>query len=134
MDFTKHDRGFHKLLTFLARVPAVETNDTPWGGFGSEMSDTGWWVKFSLNIDHRLAWHVVQEIGHVLNELSVSERLPTVFKPVSPPPYLNGGPRDYLAWVIECHDSNMRPGTIAEWLEGRLPKPVEDASAWPEDE
>lgn len=131
---TKHDRSFHKLIAFLARIPAVQTNDTPWGGFGSGMSDAGWWVKFRLDIDHRLAWNAVQEIGYVLNELSLSERLPTLFKPVSPPPYLNGGPRDYLSWVIECQDREMRPGTIADWLEGRLPKPVEDETAWPEDE
>lgn len=133
-ELTKHDLGFHKLLTFLARIPAVHTNDTPWGGFGSGMNDVGWWVKFSLDIDHSLAWSAVQEIGYVLNELSLSERLPTVFKPVSPPPYLNGGPRDYLSWVIECHDGTTRPGTIADWLEGRLPKPVEDITAWPEDD
>jgi hypothetical protein len=133
-ELTKHDLGFHKLLAFLARIPAVQTNDTPWGGFGSGMNDVGWWVKFSLDIDHSLAWSAVQEIGYVLNELSLSERLPTVFKPVSPPPYLNGGPRDYLSWVIECHDGTTRPGTIADWLEGRLPKPVEDITAWPEDD
>jgi len=131
---TKHDRSFHKLITFLARIPAVQTNDTPWGGFGSGMSDAGWWVKFRLEVDHHLAWSVVQGIGYVLNEISLSERLPTVFKPVSPPPYLNGGPRDYLGWVIECHDGEMRPGTIADWLEGTLPKPVEDETAWPDDE
>ena len=134
MHMTKHDRSFHKLIAFLARIPAVQNNDTPWGGFGSGMSDAGWWVKFRLDIDHRLAWNAVQEIGYVLNELSLSERLPTLFKPVSPPPYLNGGPRDYLSWVIECQDREMRPGTIADWLEGRLPKPVEDETAWPEDE
>ena len=133
MDITKHDRGFHRLLTFLARIPAVQTNDTQWGGFGSGMSNAGWWVKFSVDVDHHLAWNTVQEIAYVLNELSLSEHLPTVFKPVSPPPYLNGGPRDYLSWVIECDDPEMRPGTVADWLEGRLPKPVEDEAAWPED-
>ncbi len=76
----------------------------------------------------------MQEIGYVLNELSLSERLPTVFKPVSPPPYLNGGPRDYLCWLVECRDKAMKPGTVADWLEGRLPQPVDDVSAWPTDE
>ncbi len=133
-DLTKHDTDFHKLLRFLARIPAVRTNNTPWGGFGSGRSGNGWWVKFSLDIDHHLAWNTVQEIGYILNELSLSERLPTIFKPVSPPPYLNGGPRDYLAWVIECEDIKTKPGTIADWLEGRLPKPVEDVAVWPEDD
>ena len=70
----------------------------------------------------------------MFNGLSLSERLPTVFKPVSPPPHLNGGPRDYLGWVIEWHDREMRPATIANWLKGRLPKPVEDETAWLEAE
>jgi hypothetical protein len=72
----------------------------------------------------------VQELGHVLNYLSVDERLPTVFKPVSPPPYLNGGPREFLSWVIECPTGDMQPDTIVDWLEGRLPQPVSDESAW----
>jgi len=39
----------------------------------------------------------------VLNYLSLDERLSTVFMPVSPPPYLNGGV-EFLSWVIECRD------------------------------
>ena len=133
IEWTEHHPSFHKLLAFLARVPGIRVNQTPSRGFGSG-NDNGWWVKFFLDIDHPLAWNVVQEFGYVLNELSLSERLPTLFKPVSPPPYLNGGPRDFLAWVIECNDEKMRPGTVAEWLEGRLPRPVEDASAWPSED
>ena len=91
----------------------------------------GWWVKLCIDIDHTLTWTTVQEVSYVINELSISERLPTVFKPVSPPPYLNGGPRDHLSWVIECHDKMLNPGTVADWLEGRLPQPIEDVSAWP---
>lgn len=130
---TKHHPSFQQLIAFLRKIPAVETNQTPWGGFGSGIAEQGWWIKFSLDIDHQLAWNAVQEIGHVLNELSISERLPTVFKPVSPPPYLNGGPRDILSWVIECHDNALRPGTVADWLEGRLPRPVDDIGAWPKE-
>jgi hypothetical protein len=126
----KHHPRFQKLLAFLSRVPAIETNDTPSGGFGSGLNDGVWWVKFSIEIDHQLAWSTVQEMAHVLNLLSISERLPTVFKPVSPPPYLNGGPRDFLSWVIECRDDAMRPGTVADWLEGRMPQPVDDLSKW----
>ena len=75
-------------------------------------------MKFSIDIDHPSAWHVVQELGHVLNYLSITEKLPTTFKPVSPPPYLNGGPRAFLTWVIECADARLAPATVAEWLEG----------------
>ena len=119
------DRAFAKLLAYLERVPALVAPI----GRGSEPDGT-WWVKFSLDLTHELAWNVVQEFGHVLNYLSLEERLPTVFKPVSPPPYLNGSPSECLSWVIECRDRDFRPGTLAEWLEGRLPRPVEDLSQW----
>jgi hypothetical protein len=50
--------------------------------------------------------------------------------PVSPPPYMNGGPDLFLAWVIESLAAGVDPKRIAEWLEGRLPRPVESASEW----
>ena len=93
-----------------------------------------WWVKFAIDIDHHLAWAVVQELGFVLNYISVHERLPTVFMPVSPPPYLNGGPREHLSWVIENSSPDMRPGTVKKWLEGRLPNPVDDLTQWNTDD
>ena len=91
-------------------------------------------MKFSIDIENPLAWHVVQELGHVLNYLSLNERLPTTFKPVSPPPYMNGGPREFLSWVIEGSDKDTQPATVAEWLEGRLPRPVSDLEQWANDE
>ncbi len=118
------ERAFQTLMAFLRRVPGVG----PSIGVGSEAE--GWWAKFSIDIKHPLAWHVVQEFGHVLNYLSIEERLPTVFKPVSPPPYLNGGPAEFLSWVIECSDQDFKPGTVAKWLEGRLPDPVDDIQLW----
>lgn len=118
-------RAFSALLDFFKRVPAIQ------GSIGSGSEEGGrWWVKFEIDIQHQLAWHTVQEFGHVLNYLSVDERLPVSFHPVSPPPYMNGGPEDFLSWVIECHDPDFRPGTCAKWLEGRLPSPVEDLSEW----
>jgi hypothetical protein len=112
------------LRAFLRRVPAiVEPID-------AGMSGRFWWVKFSIDIAHPKAWNVVQELGYVLNYISVSERLPTAFKPVSPPPYLNGGPQQFLAWVIETTDPYFTPADAVEWLEGRLPRPVDDLSKW----
>jgi hypothetical protein len=128
-----HHPKFTTLVDFLCRIPALEADaDLPGGGIGSGEGPEGWWVKFSIDIDHELAWQTVQELGHVLNDLSLEERLPTAFKPVSPPPYLNGGPEEFLSWVIE--GAEMPPGTVAKWLEERLPKPVEDLSAWEEGE
>ncbi len=118
-----HD--FTALETYLRRVPGL----SQWISKGSNEHGR-WWVKFAIDIDHPLAWRVVQEFGHVLNLVSVDERLPTVFKPVSPPSYLNGGPRDFLSWVIENTSDDFTPANCAEWLEGRLPRPVEDPAEW----
>jgi hypothetical protein len=121
-----HDESvFQTLKDYLSKVPSIDRI------IGCGVSDDGrWWVKLTINIDHPLAWRVVQELGHVLNYVSLDERLPTVFKPVSPPPYLNGGPRDFLCWIIESKDEAFRPETCAEWLVGRLPRPVNDSQQW----
>ena len=120
---------FDRLSSFLERLPAIRL---PAGrrSIGTGTSDGGrWWVKFSLDTAHPLAWRVVQELGHVLNYLSIDDRLPTVFKPVSPPPYMNGGV-EFLSWVIEASDPEFTPAKCAEWLEGRLPRPVDDPGQW----
>jgi len=70
----------------------------------------------------------------VLNYMSLNERLPTVFMPVSPPPYMNGGPAEFLSWVIECRDKGFSPKKIAQWLESRLPTPVNDRDQWRHDD
>ncbi len=127
------ERTFEPLLSFLERLPAI---DLPAGriSIGRGVFDNGnWWVKFSLNTEHFLAWRHVQELGFVLNYVSVEERLPTVFMPVSPPPYLNGGV-EFLSWVIESTDPSFTPAQCAEWLEGRLPRPVNDPSQWSTDD
>lgn len=113
------------LEAYLRRIPGIDRSI----GRG-RFQDGNWWVKFHINIQHPLAWNVVQKLGCVLNYLSITERLPTVFKPVSPAPYLNGGPLDFLAWVIESKDPQFQPGTCVQWLEGRLPQPVQDEAAW----
>ena len=120
-----NDSSLQPLLAYLSSLPAVQQ---PLGQ--GEESDGCWWVKFGINTEHPLAWRVVQELAHVLNYLSAEERLPTVFKPVSPPPCMNGGPEQFLSWVIECNDPDFSPADAARWLEGRLPRPVADLSQW----
>lgn len=116
---------FELLTEFISQVPALQP------GIGQGQYDDGnWWIKFSIDISHELAWNVVQEFGHILNYLSLSERLPAAFYPVSPPPYLNGGPDEYLSWIIESKDPDFTPGQLRVWLEGRLPKPVNDLKGW----
>jgi hypothetical protein len=53
--------------------------------------------------------------------------------PVSPPPYLNGGV-EFLSWVIESTDPSFSPDNCLEWLEGRLPRPVDELSQWQTDD
>lgn len=86
------DRAFTELTDYLSKVPAII------GEIGTGSDEEGlWWVKFEIDVDQDLAWRAVQEFCHVLNYLSIDEGLPTSFRPVSPPPYMNGGPEDYLA-------------------------------------
>jgi len=122
------DQKLSKLTAFLRRIPAVSVLSS------AIQEDSLWWVKLEINIESPLAWNVVQELGFVLNYISVEERLPTVFMPVSPPPYLNGGPREFLSWVIESTAKDVDPRWIAETLEGRLPSPVDDLTKWSSDD
>ncbi|MFB2538419.1 MULTISPECIES: hypothetical protein [unclassified Acinetobacter] len=118
--------NFEKLNDFFKRVPAVGEKNIIAHGHHEQQ----WWYKFQIDIEHPLAWQTVQELGHVLNYISTNERLPTVFKPVSPPPYMNGPAKQFLAWVIEGDHIDFPPDVICEWLEGRLPNPVDDESQW----
>ena len=114
-----------KLKEFLAIVPGIKPS------MGEGISEDGtWWIKFQIDITHPLAWQVVQEIGYVANYLSINEKLSTIFYPVSPPPYLNGAAKDYLSWVIESTDKDFSADIFTEWLEGRMPRPVDDLSQW----
>ena len=46
---------FVELEGYLHRVPGIEH------GIGKgKSSDGNWWVKFSIDIEHPLAWHVVR--------------------------------------------------------------------------
>ena len=122
------EHELNTLVAFLKRVPGIT------GSIGSGTFENGnWWAKFTIDLDHSQAWNVVQELGYVLNYLSLNERLPTVFMPVSPPPYMNGPAREFLSWVIESKDPDFTPATCVEWLQGRLPNPVDDLLQWPSD-
>jgi hypothetical protein len=114
-----------ELTDFLVKIPAVRKP------ISSGTNEDGlWWTKFSIDIQDKLAWNVVQELGHIVNYVSLEERLPTAFYPVSPPPYMNGGPTDFLSWIIETKDKDFKPEKMKEWLEGRLPNPVDDPDQW----
>lgn len=118
---------FTRLSEFFKKVPSIgEQGLMAYGSDGKQ----AWWIKFQINIEHDLAWQTVQELGHVLNYLSTNERLPTQFLPVSPPPYMNGHAKEFLAWVIQCNHEDFPPDVVCDWLEGRLPNPVDDVTKW----
>lgn len=118
---------FKRLVDFFSKMPSVQADHIL--AYAEEANHI-WWFKFKINLTHPLAWQTVQELGHVLNYLSTHERLPTKFLPVSPPPYMNGDAHEFLAWVIECNHADFPPDVICDWLEARLPQPIDDESAW----
>lgn len=124
IDPTVLKAGLPQLVDYLSRMPATTVLSS------KVTADAYWWVKLTIDLQHPLAWQVVQELGFVLNDASVHDKLPTVFKPVSPPPYLNGGPQEFLSWVIESTYNYIDPAWIAQTLEGYLPRPVDDLSKW----
>lgn len=68
------DRFFTKQIEFLEKVPAIR------GSIGKGTEDDGrWWVKLDIDITHDFAWNTVQELGHILNYISLNERFPTPF-------------------------------------------------------
>lgn len=119
--------NFERIYQFFSQVPSIQNRRISAHGTDGQHA---WWIKFSIDIEHPLAWQTVQELGHVLNYLSTNERLPTQFFPVSPPPYMNGGPQDFLAWVIQCNHPDFSPDIVCDWLEARLPNPVQDEAQW----
>ena len=120
--------GLEKIKILLKSIPCINHVTT------SSIGEPFWWLKFSIDIDSRIGWTVVQEFGHILNYLSVNDKLPTIFYPVSPPPYMNGGPRDFLSWVIEPVIPFVDTNYIFDFLIGRLPKEYEKEESWLLDE
>jgi len=124
IDIKKLKNGLPILVDFLNKIPSVEV-------IASDITaDAYWWIKLNIDINHKTAWTVVQELGFVLNYISVQEPLPTIFKPVSPPPYLNGGAKEFLSWIIEATFNYIDPKWVKEMIESRLPNPIDDIKEW----
>lgn len=119
--------SFDRLYQFFSKVPSVQKERIVAHGSDGKHA---WWFKFHIDVEHPLAWQTVQELGHVLNYISKNERLPTQFLPVSPPPYMNGEAKQFLAWVIQCNHADFSPDIICDWLEARLPNPIDDLEKW----
>jgi hypothetical protein len=116
--------GIEKIKDLLLKIPCIKDV------YVSEKKKPFWWLKFSIDIDSNIAWNVVQEFSHILNYISVDEKLPTRFYPVSAPPYMNGGPKDFLYWIIEPTIPFVDSNIIYDFLIGRLPEDLEKEENW----
>lgn len=124
VNHARRQRGVLKLVSLIGSLPSVEQ------GIGrSYPEDYFWWIKFSMDRTHPLVWHVIQRLGHVLNYISLEQRLDVVFKPVSPPPGLNGGP-EHLSWVIEATKRYVNPATVCKVLRPHLPANLSSEKQW----
>ena len=113
-----------RLKDFLSRIPDVKVI------VASEPDEGEWWIALKIKLGSSIAWNIVQELAYVCNALSLTAKLPVVFKPTSPPPYMNGGPREFLKWRIEALTPAASPDQLADYLADRMPKPVDDRSKW----
>jgi plasmid stability protein len=118
------DQGLQDIKALLTKIPCVQFVAT------SKIGEPFWWLKFGIDINSEIAWNVVQELGHILNYLAVDEKLPTTFYPVSPPPYLNGGPEEFLSWIIEPSIPFVDTNSIHTYLEVRLPESYDKEENW----
>lgn len=118
------EKGLPVLVDLLNKIPTIRVISSDIGVYSK------WWIKFGIDINYKLSCRVVQELGFVLNFISLRELLPTTFKPVSPPPYLNGGPDECLTWVIESEVAFLDPNYIAAVIAERLPNPLNDEQQW----
>ena len=116
--------GVENIKALLEKIPCIQSIAT------SKIGEPFWWLKFGIDINSKIAWIVVQELGHILNYLSVEEKLPTCFYPVSPPPYLNGGPEEFLSWIIESSIPFVDTNIIFDFLEGRIPEDYYKEESW----
>lgn len=119
-------KKINELVEFLGKLPSVKD-------VHFENKNGDWWVMLHLDIFNPYAWNVIQELAFVLNNVAITERFPAIFYPKSPPPYLNGGPADFLSWIIENGDKGFTPEILVEQLKNYLPDP-EDLEEWYLDE
>jgi hypothetical protein len=111
------------LARYLHSIPGVTI-------VGGGEDETGWWI--GLNIDHRrkAAWNIVLELAHILNSFALNDPLPTVFRPVAPPPQGDNEDLAHLGWVIGCNNSRFRPEECATILRQWGPGPATEEKAW----
>lgn len=102
-------KGLPILVNFISTIPGVTIISS------NKTYDHKWWIKLNIDLTHSLAWTVIQYLEFIFNYISLTEKLPTVFMPVSPPPHLNGGPKESLSWVIESRIAYLDPNILVKF-------------------
>lgn len=115
------EADFAPMQALLERIPGVA-----YLGSGGSVPD-GWWVSLDIDVEHPLAWQVVQQLSHVLNFLAREEDWPTILTPIAPTTI--GGPKTSLSWAIDV-GPDYPPAECARQLQAVLPDPVEDENEW----
>ena len=70
--------------------------------------DGRWWVQFKLDLNHKMIWTVIQELGYVANNMVLIGKLPVKLLPWPSAPE-NGPPESMLFWRIERYDGRFSP-------------------------
>ena len=115
-------RGGEYIKQFFGKIPCVQGVVF--------VNINSWYIKLDFDLNSKIVWNVIQELSFVLNNLSLLKKLPVIFKPISPPPYLNGGPERFLSWIIEPTSQGVDPTIIISTLAMYLPTQIENEKAW----
>jgi hypothetical protein len=122
-----HSPRIRRLAEFLARIPAVDADDSTSAGMSSGEDDGRWWIRFRIDVDDDLAWETIEALAYAVNGPGEA----TTFRPVSAVGEAADGPEESLFWVLEAPAASD-PDHVASRLEAALPFPVDDLSAWGE--
>ena len=112
-----------RLVALLARIPCLDNFDS------GEGLAQHWWVSFDLDISSPIAWRVVAKLALLLNTPCSSKRMSVGFKPRP-----QEDTTETMRWEIASAAPGLDPNDVARWLRENLPQPLEEESAWMEEE
>jgi hypothetical protein len=111
----------NEVIDFFKKIPAL---DSP--VLISE-EEKYWSIDFTIDLDHEIVWNVIQYFGYICN---CGGKQGLLFLPMSPPPYLNGGPYTHMSWSILCKNLDFSLADFLQILEEYLPVPLDDFEQW----
>ena len=116
-------QGLQRLITLLDQLPCLDNFDS------GEAESQCWWISFELDTGSPIAWRVVRELGLLLNTRCSSKLFCIVFKPLP-----HEGDCANVRWEICSTAPGLDPAEVARWLRENLPQPMNEESAWVEEE